>query len=132
MWLSAAKPGCPRLPDSGTAKRAFTKSRIGLTERKLAVIPHKPAGPIARAGGDIGVHIGTAEPVDRLLRIADQKKRAWAQPPSHRIIAAVARFLAAEPPQDLDLQRIGILKLVNQHMAKAVGQSAPDPLMAGE
>ena len=68
---------------------------------------------------DVGGNIGATEPIDRLLRIADQKQCAGAnakRPPVG--IGGGALRLAAEPPEDLGLYRIGILELLDEDVGE--------------
>jgi hypothetical protein len=68
--------------------------------------------------------IGSAKPVNRLLRISDHKQlsRSRARIPP----VGDGRIIRAEQQQDLDLQRVGILELVNEKMRVAPLQLVPD------
>ncbi|ESS36622.1 hypothetical protein P355_2075 [Burkholderia cenocepacia KC-01] len=70
------------------------------------------ARPCAR--GEIGMQVGRAETVDRLLRIADEKQRAARR---------------EDPVEDRELQRIGILELVDQRGRIARAQRLGEPWM---
>ena len=88
---------------------------------------HGVRGPGAKrlARPDIGRDVGAAEAVDRLLGIADQEQRARAKRECRPVGAiAVPRRLAAEAPEYLGLQRVGVLELVDEDVAEARGQSA--------
>ena len=61
-----------------------------------------------------------------MFGIADQKQRPGTKRPSQRIVAAVLPSLAAEPPENVDLQRIGILKLVDENMLESARQRLAD------
>ncbi len=69
-------------------------------------------------------HVGTAELIDRLLRIADHEQL----PRFGRDLQPVrfAGIVRGEQQQDLGLQRIGILKLVDENVSEAVLQIAAD------
>ena len=85
-----------------------------------------------RACADIGVHVGASETIDRLFGIADQKQRPGTKRPSQRIGAAVLSSLAAEPPENVDLQRIGVLKLVDENMPKSTRQRLADLFVSSQ
>ena len=55
------------------------------------------------AHAPVGLDVGATKPVDRLLRVADDEQ--------------LARHVAGEEQQDLGLDRIGILKLVDEDRA---------------
>ena len=55
--------------------------------------------------------VGATEPIDRLLRIADDEQRARAD----RVAACV---VAGQQQQQLRLKRIGVLELVDQDVTK--------------
>ncbi|MDX6682051.1 MAG: hypothetical protein QOG94_2090 [Solirubrobacteraceae bacterium] len=66
---------------------------------------------------EVGVDVGAAEGVDRLLGVADQHER---------------RVAAAErAPHDVPLDRVGVLELVYEHDAVAIAQPLRDRLAAG-
>ncbi len=67
------------------------------------------ASSLARA--QVGVHVGAAKRVDRLLGIADQRQHAGR--------AAVEE----QPPEDLPLGLVGVLELVDQRVAVARAQA---------
>src|SRR5689334_12770029 len=69
--------------------------------------------------------VGAAEPVDRLLRVADEE-----QAPRFRVDLvprsfAGARIARAEQRGELDLNRIGVLELVDEDALVAVTQPRP-------
>ena len=66
----------------------------------------------------IGADIGAPEAIDRLLGIADDKERAR---PERRFVA-----FAREPPQQIGLQRIGVLELVDEQDAEAAAKLFAD------
>lgn len=72
--------------------------------RALVVGERRLAGSLA-ARREVGVQVGVAKAVDRLLRIADQKERQL-------VLGGV------DPPQDRELQRVGVLELVDQRGRK--------------
>ena len=64
-----------------------------------------------------------AEAVNRLLGIADQEQRARSKRERRPVAGiAVCRGLAAEAPEYLRLKRIGVLELVDEDTAEALGQ----------
>ena len=64
-----------------------------------------------------------AEAVDRLLGIADKEQRSRPRRKFRPVAGiAVSRRLAAEAPEYLRLKRVGVLKLVDQDVAEAIGQ----------
>ena len=78
---------------------------------------HPGRGPVG--GAELGrevedaAHVGTAEPVDRLVGVAD-----------HREVAAVAR----ERLEQRDLAGVGVLVLVDEHVAEPAPQLGAVPL----
>src|ERR1700730_4320629 len=68
--------------------------------------------------------VGTSKPVNRLLRISDQKQlprnRAGVPP------VRGGRVIRREQQQDLHLERVGILELVDEKMRIALLQLVPD------
>ena len=82
---------------------------------------------------DVGGNVGATEPIDRLLGIADQKQRAGAnakRPPAG--IGGGALRLAAEPPEDLGLNRIGVLELVDEDVGEAFGECPAHVLVVAQ
>ena len=74
--------------------------------------------------------VGPAELVDRLLGIADQEQFPGLRPDLLPI--RFGRIVAAQQQQDLDLQRIGVLKFVDEQMAEALLQIAANFHLAAE
>ena len=72
-------------------------------------------GPVGRF--EVGVDVGAAEGVDRLLRVADEDERR----------AAVAEGAA----HDVPLDGVGVLELVDEHDAVALSQALGRGLAAG-
>jgi hypothetical protein len=68
----------------------------------------------------IGVNVGAAEAVDRLLGVSHQKQAAGPQPASSPRLAPIC--VSAQEPEDFGLQGIGILKLVDQDAGIAPGE----------
>src|SRR5205807_5474626 len=70
----------------------------------------------------VDVNIGATEPVDRLLRVAHDKERSWANghlSPVWRIrLHRLRRDVGGlgQPEHDLGLHRIGVLELVHEQM----------------
>ena len=84
------------------------------------------------ARDDVGGHVGAAEAIDRLLGIADQEQRARTQSASEQIHGGSLAGFPAQEPDDLDLQRVGVLELVHQDMTEAARQRLPDVLVPRE
>ena len=68
-------------------------------------------------------NVGAAEAIDRLLGIAHEEERARTQRECRPVVRlAGLRRLAAEAPEDLGLQRVGVLEFVHEYVAEALGQ----------
>ena len=65
-------------------------------------------------------HVGAAEAVDRLLRIADQEEPAGQRPRLAPV--GLARIVGGEEQEDLRLQRIGVLELVDEDPLEALAE----------
>src|SRR3546814_6810893 len=74
-----------------------------------------------------GAYVGAAETVDGLFRVAHQEQYPGANPERRPVFSriTVGRF-AAEAPEYLHLEGIGVLKLVDQDMGIAAGERAPE------
>src|SRR5688572_31689448 len=72
----------------------------------------------------VGLHVGAPEPVDRLLRVADDEQlagdRADVPPPG------LARIAGRQEQQQLGLQRIRVLELVHEDPLEALLEVLPD------
>jgi hypothetical protein len=123
MDESSLNPGCPAASESTFSNRWLTNDRIGSTERKLAVIWSR---------SDVGRHVGAAKAIDCLFGIADQKQRARTQRASQQIHGGSLAGFPAQEPDDLDLQRVGVLELVHQDMTEAARQRLADVLVPRE
>ena len=66
-------------------------------------------------GREVGVDVGAAEGVDRLLGVADQHEGALRRP-------AVLDVLGERAPDDVPLDRVGVLELVDQGDPVALAQ----------
>ena len=78
----------------------------------------------------IGLDVGAAESVNRLLGIADEKQLA-----RHRLHAtpvALSRIVGGEQQKNFRLQRIGVLELVDEQMGEARLKGPSHLRMAGE
>ena len=71
----------------------------------------------------VDADVGAAEPVDRLLRVADEEQRAGARARAPPVGLAVV--VGREQQQDLRLERIGVLELVDEDPLEARLESAP-------
>ena len=102
------------LPQPGAAEQRV----VGVDQPLIAAPVHAQRRP--RVGlprrGEVGVDVGAAERVDRLLGIADQHERAAARP--------------ERAPHDVPLDGVGVLELVDEHDAVARAQPARDVLAA--
>ena len=91
--------------------RAAEERVVGVDQALVAAPVRRQRG--LRAGGpgglDVGVDVGAAERVDRLLRVPDQDQRR----------RAVAERGLHDPP----LHGVGVLELVDEHDAVAVAQA---------
>ena len=70
----------------------------------------------------IGLDIGAAESVNRLLRIADEKQLARNRRDATPV--APVGIVGGEQQQDLGLERIGVLEFVDEEMREARLKSA--------
>ena len=111
---------------------AVHKRQDGIDRAEVGSDVQEAALADGSAGEDVGGHVGAAEPVDRLLGITDQKQRTGSQLPAQSVCYRWLAWLAAQEPEDLDLQRIGILKLVDENMTEPARKRPPDLVMAHE
>jgi hypothetical protein len=81
-------------------------------------------------GGEIGVDVGAAKAIDGLLRIADYEQATRPQLPFDPRL--IGRAFAAEPPQDLCLEGIGVLELVDQDSRIAPAEIPAYGLVTGK
>jgi hypothetical protein len=63
-------------------------------------------------------HVGASEAIDALLRITDHEQLARQRARLERL--ALVRAIGREQQQDLGLHRIGVLELIDEHMADAL------------
>src|SRR4030095_9598973 len=63
-------------------------------------------------------HVRVAEPVDRLLGIAHKKEATS--------LSGACRRVDGEGTRDVELPRIGVLEVVNEHSRVAVAKALPD------
>ena len=115
-------------PDPLVAERCAAEDRgHPVEQRRVAAVVGRQRAHHGRrrARLEVGVHVGAAEAVDGLLRVADQ----------HQGAVAVERLA-----QDRPLHRVGVLELVDQHHPVArpqpslrdrtrrrVGEGVPEP-----
>jgi hypothetical protein len=69
-------------------------------------------------------HVGAPEPVDRLLRIADQEKFAGNRAGS--LPVCLVGVVGGEQEENLGLERIGVLELVDEKVSEALLQLIAD------
>jgi hypothetical protein len=97
--------------DAVVAEGGAVEQRVERRQQRPVGPPVGPQGLLVVGGirrGQVGLHVGAAERVDRLLGVADQHER---------------RVLVAErPAQDVPLDRVGVLELVDQRDLVAVAQ----------
>ncbi len=94
-----------RVAEGGAAVQVVQR---GEQRRVAAPVGAERLGPVGvGAGRQVGQHLGAAEGVDRLLRVADEDQ------------VGVAVEGGA---QDLPLHRVGVLELVDQHDGEALPQ----------
>ena len=97
-----------------------------VVERKLAVSVDLVGADLVGRAEVLG-DVGPPEPVDRLLRVADDE-----QPTGHRHelapVVVLARIVGArgEPHGDLELDRVGVLELVEQDPRVALVEQPAD------
>ena len=106
------------------SKVRLTQSRIGSVVRKLAVSCSTPP-PSVFAGPQEHGDVGPAEPVDRLLRVADEEQPARLDlhlPPRPGPGVGIRR---RDQHRQLDLDGIGVLELVEQEPLITVGGRRP-------
>ena len=97
----AASTGCTAIRSSPSAAPPSTCASALDQRRVAAPVGAQRRGDRGGAGGaQVGDHVGAAERVDRLLRVADQHQRA----------VPVEGAL-----EDLPLHRVGVLELVDEH-----------------
>ena len=72
---------------------------------------------------EIGAHFGAAEAIDGLLGVADQEERARTDLETSPLgRCRISWGLAAQAPEDLRLQRIGVLELVDEDVGETRGE----------
>ena len=99
------------IDDLLVAQRGAAEHRVVGVDQPLVAAPvdRERRARVGRLGGvEVGVDVGAAERVDRLLRVADQHQRR----------AAAAERAA----QDVPLHGVGVLELVHEHDAIALSQ----------
>ena len=81
------------------------------------------ADPLLRL--EVGGDVGAAEPVDRLFRVTDQEQTALRH--GHVFPAGRAAVRAGRDPDgELDLDRVGVLELIEQQPPVTLLQAGPD------
>ena len=73
------------------------------------------------AGVEVDGHVGPSEPVDRLLRVADEEQRPGPGAQSAPVVGDGVGV--GDEGCQLDLERVGVLELVEQEAAVVVGES---------
>ena len=82
-------------------------------ERKLAAA--RPRWRRLDPAREVLADVGAPEPVDRLLRIADDEQSSWAARSVFPSPAGPPSGRGGEPHGELELDRLGVLELVEQH-----------------
>ena len=104
----------PRQHEGARGWRANSAFSAPISVRAGAlVVEQRVLGARVPACAQVGVQVGVAEAVDRLLRVADEEQRR-----------AVAEVDALE---DRELQRVGVLELVDQRGREALAQRVGEP-----
>ena len=98
----------PGWPSRACPNSASSPSSSGWSLRRLT--PSVARAPALVGGREVGVDVGAAEGVDRLLGVADQDERRLA--------------VAEGALDDLPLDRVGVLELVDQDDPVALPQLA--------
>ena len=85
------------------------------------------SAPVLHAATDLTIdrHVGAAEPIDRLLGVADDEEASRARLGLAPV--GLAGIVSSEKEKDLGLQRIGILKLVDEDALEAALKPFADP-----
>ncbi len=99
--------------DVGVAELRIGEERVVGLEQPLVASPvhvQRPLGLDHLVGVEVGVHVGSAEGVDRLLGVADQHEGRVAG-------------LAEGAVHDVPLHRVGVLELVDQDDVVALPQT---------
>ena len=73
------------------------------------------------AGVEVDGHVGPSESVDRLLRVADEEQRPGPGAQSAPVVGDGVGV--GDEGRQLDLERVGVLELVEQEAAVVVGES---------
>ncbi len=118
---------------------SLTQSITGRVERKFAD-SRRVVGADLVGGAEVLRDVGAPEPVDRLLRVADDEQppgerlqlapRVAARTARHRLCGVVGG--GGEPDGDLELDRVGVLELVEQDPDVPLVQEPPDVGVVGE
>ncbi len=128
--LTRALPGASRGESDLGDQERIGRGEYGIHRpdqrgRRALVLGQRVALGDRAAGIEIGEDVRAAKSVDRLLGIADQHQRAARDSVAGR--PAGHRVGQVDAPEDLPLQRIGVLALVDQRQrmafAKAGGQT---------
>ena len=107
-WASPARTVRYRICGSPSAAPANSASYAARRSWSLRQLRSSVAVAAPRGRVEVGVHVGAAERVDRLLRVADQHERRGA--------------VAERPLDDLPLRRVGVLELVDHHDGEPLAQ----------
>ena len=97
--------------DAFVAELGAVEERVEGVDQPLVAAPvrrQRRLGDGAVGGAEVGVDVGSAEGVHRLLRVADEDQRRLS--------------LAEGAPHDLPLDRVGVLELVDERNAVLLAQ----------
>ena len=84
------------------------------------------SAPMLAGGGEVRGDVGPPEAVDRLLRVADDEQPAGQRPQRRRCRAAGwPSGVGGQADGDLELDRVGVLELVEQQPLVALVEAAP-------
>ena len=124
--LSSGREHClEALVDEGEDRRAGAE--VGGNRQKAAGV----LGTKGVARLHVGADIGAPEAIDRLLGVADQEERARPNPELGPVVVAI-HSLAAQPPEDLGLLRVSILKLVDEDMCETLPKRPAHVIMVAQ
>ena len=100
----------------------LTQSMTASVERKLAESTSRSRADLI-GGGEVHGDVGAPEPVDRLLRVADDEQPAGNRTQAADVVGGLVVRRRGEADGDLQLDRVGVLELVEEHAAVVVVQA---------
>ena len=100
-------------------------------ERKFADRVARVA-PMPLGRGEVRRDVGAAEAVDRLLGVADDEEPAGQRLQPGGVVARLPDRVGRQPDGDLELDRVGVLELVEQQPLVALVEAAARPVVGGQ